>query len=149
MTYSHKLFALSAALTFSATLAFADDPPTPTASPTATATAAATATPSACQSRQSCVNAAVPTAVASCVADTPICSDTNSDKLAVTAGELARRAIDKKKCTNRNNKFRCNVCYQNAKLPLQLRFKYDLFHGLLANSVKLIEAERKSVCGAL
>ena len=115
--------------------------PTPTSSPTGTAT------PSACQNLQACIDTAVPTVVSGCAASNTSCNtEGNTDKYAVSAGQLAQRAIALKKCKDKKNRFACNVCYQAAKLPLQVRFKVNIFKGLLANAVSLIEQERKATC---
>ena len=115
-----------------------------------TVTPTATATPSACQSLQTCVDQGVTSTVSSCVASNPNCETKgNTDKYAISAGELAKRSIANSKCSTRKNKGTCNLCYNIAKVPLQARFKGNLFKGLLAQAVSIVEQERKTVCSAL
>ena len=123
--------------------------PEPTATVAATATVTVTSTPSACANLQTCVDNAVPTVIASCGASNPGCTSAKTEKYAVSAGQLARRAVDTRKCKDKKVRAACNVCYQVAELPLRLRFQGDLFKGLLAHTVTLIEQERKATCPAL
>jgi len=110
---------------------------------------ASAATPSACSTVRSCITTGVPQTMTSCLAATPACTLETPDKFGVTAQQLADRAIAKAKCSTKTTRRKCNVCYAAAKLPLQYRFKFDLFHGLLGQAVSLIEIERKAVCPAL
>lgn len=73
------------------------------------------------------------------------------DKFAISAGQLADRAIAKRNCMNKDFSKRksCNGCFQSAKALLRIRFDGDLFHGLLANAVSLIEAQRLEKCSAI
>jgi hypothetical protein len=109
----------------------------------------------ACQSVQTCVDAGVDTALSSCTTATPECdlnsfpTNKTSDRFAASAGDIADRAIELKKCETKTKKFACNACYKSAQAPLKNRFFGKLFHGLLAEAVLLIEAERKEVCGKL
>lgn len=151
---------LSLALGFSFN-ALADSDPTPTATPVATETAVATATatpsgsatatptPSACQSLQACVDSSVDQAVASCAASNPNCPSVTDDRFAVTATQLANRAINKFKCTDRKRRSNCNLCYAKAKSVLRMRYDLALFHGIGANAVAIIEGRRKVQCLAL
>lgn len=103
-----------------------------------------------CTEVQGCVDSAVSSVAASCIASLGTnCAIDNGDKFAITAGQLARRAIDAQRCANRKTKGGCNACYQLAKVPLTVRVKFNLFKGMLAQSISLIDRERKEVCAAL
>jgi hypothetical protein len=121
--------------------------PTPTSTPVATATG--TATPTACESLQVCVDHDVTSALSSCSTSNPTCTFKTADKFAVSAKQVARRAIDNNRCTKKTKRGACNVCYNISKIPLTIRFKGDIFHGLLAHATTLIEQERKSFCTSL
>ena len=137
--------------------------PTPTATPeptlTATPTAVQTATPTplACAQLQSCLDAAVATAATACRTSNPGCTlkpKTLTDPYVVTASQVADRSIRTTRhagriCLKQTTRIACNRCYRNAKNPLQLRFDGDLFHGLLARAVTLIEARRVLECAKL
>jgi hypothetical protein len=119
--------------------AFAADSPTP----------APTATPSACDTLQDCVDAAVPVVVTTCTASNPLCEVTNADKFALTAGQVAERAIVWKRCRDKKRRGGCNACYNIAKSKLQNRYQVILFHNLLAHAVSIITAEQRSFCPTL
>lgn len=137
-----KKFQTLIASLFFASFAFAQ-------TPTPVATATGTATPTACQSLQVCVDSAVTSNLTSCASSNPTCTFKSIDKFAVSAKQIARRTIDNGRCTKRTIKGACNACYNIAKIPLRIRFRGDIFRGLLAHAVTLIEQERKSFCSTL
>lgn len=117
-------------------------------SSSSSSSASATPTPTACESLAACVNAAVPTAVASCAGQHTSCTD-KTTKFAASAGEIAERAIAIRGCSKFKTVSACNNCYRRAKNVL--RFKYDqrIFKGLLAQAVEQIEDKRQVTCPAL
>lgn len=131
-----------------ASVAYAQTP-TPTATVTVTATPTQTATPSACENVQSCVDTGVSAERIGCTGSNPTCTYKKIGRFAVSATELAERAVLRKNCRNRVRKVGCNACYALAKEPLKSRYDGTLFHGLLANAVSIIEKERKSRCPKL
>ena len=126
------------------TLVRADDPtPTPTASPTPT--------PAACDLAQDCIDSAVAASVASCVEQNS-CSPQSkfgSDPFALSAGILADRAVELRKCSTKTTRVGCNVCYELAAAPLKFRYDGPLFHGLLFQAIHQIRENKRSVCSAL
>lgn len=113
-------------------------------------TPAPTATPLACTKVQNCVDTKVAEALSSCSSAEPTCTlNSNTDRYGVSAGVLARRAIDIKDCKSKTKRGACKACYSIAKIPLLTRFNVKLFDGMLAHTVKLIEDEKKAVCTSL
>jgi hypothetical protein len=122
--------------------------PTPTAIPTVTSTPRG---PS-CPSVQSCVSEQVPAVMQSCLAVDQSCTPKRPDRFALTASDLAARAIEAKKCTDPislQSKIQCNACYRAAKRPLSVRRAGVLFHGLIAQSLKIVEQRRIEACSSL
>lgn len=105
-----------------------------------------------CQVVATCTQATVPTEAAACVAATPTCENRGQDdRFAVTATQLAQRAISIPQCDTKTFTRRqaCNACYQAAKVPLQHRYKTKLFHGLLATAASIVDDERQTRCLSL
>lgn len=126
-----------------------DDTPTP--SPTAAVTPTATPQPGVCSDVQACVNQGLTQLVSSCKAASSACTQSPT-VFAVTATDIADRALADGRCTSQkvlSKKSRCNACYRAAKAPLRARFGGRLFKGLLAQSVRLIEARRVVACGGV
>ena len=122
--------------------------PTPTVFPTATAQPKGPL----CPTTQACVSQQVPQVLQSCFAADPSCTLKSSDRFALTAEDLANRAIDARNCTDSKfltSKKKCNVCYQRAKKPLSVRAAGFLFRGLVAQAVKVVEAKRVEACSGL
>ena len=105
-----------------------------------------------CTPVEDCLSNAIPTTLATCEAATPACTVTNKgDQYAVSAETIAARAVAIQKCDVRTFKFKavCNSCYQLAKAPLASRYDGKLFHGLLGQAVKDIEALKLAKCANL
>lgn len=113
-------------------------------------TVTATPTPGVCSDVQACVDMAVPQLVNSCKAASSSCSR-SSTQFALTATELADRAIAYARCNREkvaSRKSLCNTCYRVAKAPLRARYKGDLFKGILGQAVRIVELKRVAVCGS-
>ncbi len=122
--------------------------PTPTPTPTATAQPKGPL----CPATQACVSQQVPQVLQSCFAADASCTLKQSDRFALTAEDLANRAIASRNCTESEfltSKKKCNFCYQRAKKPLSLRASGVLFRGLVAQAVKIVEAKRVEACSGL
>lgn len=122
----------------------------------ATPTATPTATPNpkgvACPAVQSCVAEQVPQTVQACFTADPSCTLKEPLRFALTATELATRAIEARKCTDPlflQSKIQCNACYRAAKRPLSVRAAGVLFKGLIGQSVKIVEQKRVEACSSL
>lgn len=141
---------------------------TPTVTPTVDPTSVvptATPTPSACAAVQQCIDLEVADGIVGCLNQSTECNAKNPAKFAVSATEIATRAItiagcnsfssasskssDDRKGKKGKSKGACNLCFQKAKLPLQSRYDGSLFHGLLGNAVSIVEQTRRSVCNSL
>ncbi|NDC39410.1 MAG: hypothetical protein EBZ48_15450 [Proteobacteria bacterium] len=129
--------------------------PTPTASPTPTVAPTSTPTPTACELSQICIDAAVPTAVASCNSSNSCTPPANSpyepeDRFAISAGTLAARAIASTQggCATKTLKAACNRCYTEAGKRLKNKYDGPLFHGLLARAAGIV-ATKKARCDGL
>lgn len=105
-----------------------------------------------CSSAQSCVDAALPAVVDACKNSDSTC-EKDTGYLYATATQLADRAWSSRACSSREStsKFRgpCNACYRSAKTIFSVRFKFDVFHGLLAHASQILEARRKEICLSL
>lgn len=148
-SYRRIGFALVAALyaTGQAGIAVAQEA-TPTAVPTSTAIPAGVI----CPTVQSCVTEQVPAVLQSCLAADPACTLRQPYRFALTAADLATRAIEARKCTDPiflQSKIQCNACYRAAKRPLSVRAAGALFRGLIGQSVRIVEQKRKEVCSPL
>ncbi len=121
--------------------------PTPTPTPTATAQPKGPL----CPATQACVSQQVSQVLQSCFAADASCTLKQSDRFALTAEDLANRAIASRNCTAElvTSKRQCNSCYQRAKKPLSLRASGVLFRGLVAQAVKIVEAKRVEACSGL
>ena len=124
----------------------------------ANAASAQTATPTpnpenfqSCLPVEDCITNGLTPAIDSCYSASPACVSTNHDKTAVTADQVADRAIAKRGCDTRTFTYKgqCNQCYRNAALPLRFRYDGTLFHGLLAYATKIIENAKHVKCDSL
>lgn len=116
---------------------------TPSASPTAKPTVAL------CQDVQSCVDSGLDSLVASCQAAATTACTRSAASFALTAGQVAERALSDAKCSLAKTKQACNACYTRAKAPLQARYGFKLFQGLMGNAVLVVENERRTTCTVL
>ena len=129
-------------------VAVQSEDPTPTVTPTATARPKGPL----CSATQACVDQQVPQIVQSCLAADTACTLEGSGRFAMTAEDLANRAIDAENCNKARfltSKRKCNLCYQTAKKPLSTRAAGVLFRGLIGQAVRVIEAKRVEICSAL
>jgi hypothetical protein len=108
-----------------------------------------TPVPAACNTLAACVDSGVFSAINNCVDNSLGCVVNSRDSLAISANQLAARAVTVNKCAETTKRKRCNACYREAKLPLKSRYDQKLFHGLLARAGALIEQERLARCLAL
>lgn len=122
----------------------------------------AAALPSSCLAVQSEVDNAVPLTVDQKLADTTLnpggaCTTVAGDKfpiedrMAVTAGVVANRAVNARHCATKQYRHRsgCISCFRDAAGTLRSKLDGAIFHGLLANAISLIEIQKASVCGAV
>lgn len=123
-----------------------DGTPVPTATPTTPPTPTVTPTPTGCGPMYSCINLAVPTAIADCLSAHDGCVVARRDSLAVTAQQLASRAVLAGKCSRKKTRAACTLCYTRAKKLLRSPYDRTIFRGLLAKAIGIIEAERKAAC---
>ena len=86
-----------------------------------------------CQDAQACVDQAISGVLISCLAASPSCTR-GAAAFALTAGQLADRALADAGCSTSASKQACNLCYAHAKAPLQKRFDFKLFQGFLGNA---------------
>jgi hypothetical protein len=162
------ILTVGATLILSSTALAVPDTPTPTptvdltASPTATsaptASATVTVTPGTpvptvapCASVQSYIETQVPAVVTASASSFPACT-VKPERFVVTAGQLATRALALRRCDQPSalrSRLACSLCYERAKNPLRVRYKGELFRGLLSTAVKAIEEQKKAVCRAI
>ena len=105
-----------------------------------------------CESIQSCVDTNVPAVVETCKSAELSCTE-ESGYLYATATELADRAWSSRACSSREvtskRRGACNACYHSAKALFSVRFKFDVFQGLLGHAVQILEDRRKEACLSL
>lgn len=108
----------------------------------------------ACIPAQDAVDNGLPDLISDSVSNAAGCApagEYGQDIFAVSSGQIADRAIAKRKCMTKTFTKRgaCNGCFKSAKALLKIRFSGDLFHGVLANAVSLIEDQREATCSSL
>ena len=104
-----------------------------------------------CLPVQDCVTNGLAPLVDGCYTSNPACTSANHDKNAVTADEIAQRAISARKCDTRTftRRSSCGQCYRAAALPLRFRYDGALFHGILAYATKIIQSTMHEKCDSL
>lgn len=112
-----------------------------------------------CLSVQNSVDASVPAAVATALADTTVnpggaCKTETkakysiNDRLAVTAGELADRALSQKNCEQKTftRRAHCTTCFNRDIAPLLKDFDGKIFHGIVAQAASIAKARKDAKC---
>ena len=97
-----------------------------------------------CTVVQDCVAAGVTALPDTCNFQSSGC--TKPDRFAASASDLASRAIRAARCSRTRTRSLCRFCYELAKQPLRSRYDSTIFHGMLAQAVRLIQDEKNAVC---
>lgn len=105
-----------------------------------------TPTPSTgdCAALRACLSTSIDAAMNSCQQTANACAQ-SSDSLVITPEALAQRAIDGAHCAGRT-KSACRRCYQHAAKLAARGKDAELFHGLLAQAIALIQAAGQTAC---